>query len=172
MDSSERVSHLADRIKKVDILDLSPFSPFVNQGLLTILLMIGFVSIYSLFLLEPGQWPAVVILVGFTIPLALLGLLLPVRGLHRLIHETKQAELQWTWERISQSRTLLHNTSPELSSGRMADMEAYLRLIENVHEWPFQSSTLVWVILYLLIPIASWFGGLLIEGMLELIWSI
>ncbi|MCD4843401.1 MAG: hypothetical protein K8R25_02835 [Methanosarcinales archaeon] len=48
----------------------------------------------------------------------------------------------------------------------MADMEAYLRLIEDVPEWPFQSSILVRVVLYLLIPIASWFGGLLIEGML------
>jgi hypothetical protein len=172
LDSSERVSLLADRIKKVDLLDLSPLSPFVNQGLLTILLMIGFVSIYSLFLLEPGQWPAVVILVILTIPLALLGLLLPVRGLHRQIHEAKQAELQWTREMISQSRTLLHNTSLELSSGRMGDLEAYLRLIEDVPEWPFQSSTIVRVVFYLLIPIVSWFGGLLIEGMLELIWSI
>ena len=47
------------------------------------------------------------------------------------------------------SSALLHNTSPELSSGRMADMEAYLRLIEDVHEWPFQSSTLVLVVLTL-----------------------
>jgi hypothetical protein len=54
----------------------------------------------------------------------------------------------------------------------MADMEAYLRLIEGVPEWPFQTSTIVRVILYSLIPIASWFGGLLIEGMFELIWSI
>jgi len=170
--SSAQISRLAARIGSVDLLDLSPLSPFVNQGLLTTLLMIGFVSIYSLFLLEPGQWPAVVILVILTIPLALLGLLLPVRGLHRQIHEAKQAELQWTRERISQSRTLLHNISPESSSGRMGDLEAYLRLIEDVPEWPFQSSTLVRVLFYLLIPIASWFVGLLIEGMLELIWSI
>jgi len=172
LDSSERVSRLADRIKKVNLLDLSPLSPFVNQGLLTILLMIGFVSIYSLFLLEPGQWPAVVILVSLTIPLALFGLLLPVRGVHRLIHEAKQGELQWTRERIRQSRELLHSVPPEESSGRMGDLEAYLRLIEDVPEWPFQSSTVVRVVFYLLIPIASWFGGLLIEGMLELIWSI
>jgi len=32
--------------------------------------------------------------------------------------------------------------------------------------------TLSKIVFYLLIPIASWFGGLLIEGMLELIWSI
>ncbi len=172
LDSSERVSRLADRIKKVDILDLSPLSPFVNQGLLTILLMIGFVSIFSLFLLEPRQWPAVVILVGLTLPTALLGLMQPVRGVHRLIREAKQAELQWTREKIRQAIPLLHDISSEGSSSQMGDLEAYRRLIEDVPEWPFQSSTIVKVVLYLLIPIASWFGGMLIEGMVELVWGI
>ena len=170
--SSKRFSRLAVQIKKVDLLDLSPLSPFVNQGLLTTLTIIGFVSIFSLFLLEPGQWPAVVILVGLTLPIALLGLLLPVRGLHQLIREAKQAEIVWTRERIRQSRPLLHGMTPEESSGKMGDLEAYLRLIEDVPEWPFQTSTIVRVILYLMIPIASWFGGLLIEGMLEIIWGI
>ena len=170
--SSAFISRLADRIKKVDLLDLSPLSPFVNQGLLTTLLMIGFVSIFSLFLLEPGQWPAVVIMVVFTLPIVLLGLFLPVRGLHQLIRKAKQAEIVWARERIRQSRPLLHGVTPEESSGRMGDLEAYLRLIEDVPEWPFHSSTVVRIVLYLLIPIASWFGGLLIEGMLELIWSI
>jgi len=170
--SSKRFSRLAVRIKKVDLLDLSPLSPFVNQGLLTTLLIIGFVSIFSLFMLEPGQWPAVVILVGLTLPIALLGLFLPVRGLHQLIREAKQAEIVWTRERIRQSRPHLHGVTPEESSGRMGDLEAYLRLIEDVPEWPFHSSTVVRIVLYLLIPIASWFVGLLIEGMLELIWSI
>jgi len=170
--SSKRFSRLAVRIKKVDLLDLSPLSPFVNQGLLTTLLIIGFVSIFSLFLLEPGQWPAVVIMVGFTLPIALLSLFLPVRELHQLIREAKQAEIIWTRERIRQSRPLLDCMTHEESSGKMGDLEAYLRLIEDVPEWPFHSSTVVRIVLYLLIPIASWFGGLLIEGVLELIWSI
>lgn len=170
--SSKRFSQLAVIINSVDLLDLSPLSPFVKQGLLTALSIIGFVSICILFLLEPGQWPAVVILVGLTIPLALLGLLLPVRGLHQLIREAKQAEIVWTRERIRQSRPLLHSMTPEKSSGKMGDLEAYLRLIEDVPEWPFQTSTIVRVVLYLMIPIASWFGGLLIGGMLEIIWGI
>jgi hypothetical protein len=98
--------------------------------------------------------------------------LLPVRGLHRLIREAKQAEIARTLEKIRQARTLLYDISSEGSSGKMGDLEAYLRLIEDVPEWPFHSSTVVRIVLYLLIPIASWFGGLLIEGMLELIWSI
>ena len=170
--TSTLISRLAARIKKVDLLDLGPLSPFVNQGLLTTLLLIGLASIFSLFLLEPGQWPAVVILFGLTIPMALLGLLLPVRGLHRIIRDAKQAEINWSRNKIRQSRNLLHSVPPDVSSGQMADMEAYLRLIEDVPEWPFQTSTIVRLVFYLMIPIASWFGGLLIESVLELIWNI
>jgi hypothetical protein len=46
-------------------------------------------------------------------------------------------------------------------------LNAYLQLIDDVPEWPFQSSTVLRVMLYLLIPIVSWLGGLLIEGMLD-----
>jgi hypothetical protein len=49
----------------------------------------------------------------------------------------------------------------------MADLTAYLRLVEAAPEWPFQGSTVVQMLLYLLMPIASWFGDALIGGVLE-----
>jgi hypothetical protein len=166
--TSTQVSRLADRIGPVDLLDLSPFSPFVKQGLLTALLIVGLVSIMSLRLLEPGQRLTVVISVGLSLPLALLGLLLPVRGARERIREAKGVELAWTRDAIRDSRTHLHNlfsdASSDASSGQMADLTAYQRLVEDVPEWPFRTSTLVQVLLYLLIPVASWIGGLLIEN--------
>jgi hypothetical protein len=164
--TSTRISRLADRIGSVDLLDLSPWSPFVNQGLLTALLIVGAVSIVSLFLLDPEQrrWLVVAITVGLCLPLALLGLLLPVRGLRRRIRTAKGAELAWIRDSIRQSRTHLRDGSSDASPGQMADLTAYQRLIKDVPEWPFRTSTLVQVLLYLLIPVASWIGGLLIEN--------
>ena len=168
--TSTQVSRVADRFGPVDLLDLSPFSPFVKQGLLTALLIVGLVTIMSLRLLEPGQRLTVVIMVGLALPLALLGLLLPVRGARERIRGAKGAELGWISDSIRDSRTHLHNVSSDASSGassgQMADLTAYQRLIEEVPEWPFRTSTLVQVLLYLLIPVASWIGGLLIENML------
>jgi hypothetical protein len=166
-DMSTQTSRLASRIGTVDLLDLSPLSPFVKQGLLTSLLVVGALSLSSLFLLEPGQWPVVVITVGISLPLAILGLVLPLRGVHQRIREAKQVELEWIRENIRQFRITLPNNSVGGSSGQVADWITYLQLIADVPEWPIESSTLVRVILYMLIPIVSWIGSLLIEGVLD-----
>jgi hypothetical protein len=181
--TSARISRLAARVASVDLLDMSAWSPFVKQGLLTALLTVGGLSICSLMLLEPRQWPAVAIWVVVCLPLALLGLLLPLRGAHQRILQVKEVELEWARGRIRQSRALLggalsevsedtpdtapSDASSETSPGQMSDLIAYLQLIDDVPEWPVQASALLQVTLYLLIPIVSWFGGLLIESLLD-----
>jgi hypothetical protein len=165
-DMSVQISRLGARIGSVDLLDLSSLSPFVKQGLLNALLIVGGVSVNALRLIEPQERLVIVIIVGICLPLSLLGLSLPVRGVHRRIREAKEAELEWTRQRIRQSRTLLQDGSADVSPGQMADLAAYLKLIEAAPEWPFQGSTIVQVMLYTLLPVASWFGNLLIEGVL------
>jgi hypothetical protein len=161
--TSARTSRLATRVVTVDLLDLRQWSPFVRQGLLTALLIVGLVSILSLMLLDPTEWPVIAVAVGLCLPLALLGLWLPVRGAHRRIRQVKEAELEWIREQIRPARDRLQDATAQ---GKMADLIAYLRLIEDAPEWPFQTSTFVQMVLYLLIPVASWVGGLLIEGLL------
>ncbi|WP_135611806.1 hypothetical protein [Methanococcoides sp. AM1] len=170
--TSMRTSRLATRIKSVDLLDLSPLSPFVKQGLLTTLLTVGMVSIFSLLLLDPGEWPVVARAYVGSLLIALVGFWLPMRGVHRRIHEIKEAELKWTREKIHQSEALLHSGSPDSPPGQIADLAAHLQLIEDVQEWPFESLTIVHVLAYLLIPLLSWLGGLLIESLLEIIFTI
>jgi hypothetical protein len=169
--TATRTSRVAALIGQVDLFDLSPLYPFTKQGLLTALLAIGGVSIVSLFLFEPGQWPAVAIAVGICLPLAVLGLLLPVRGAHRRIREVREAELEWTREGIRHVRSLLDGASaerlPDASPGKMADLIAYLELVDDAPEWPFQGSTFVRVVFYVLIPAVSWFGSALVKVLLE-----
>jgi hypothetical protein len=164
--TSTQTSRLAARISGLDLLDLNPLSPFVKQGLLTSLLAVGAASLASLFLLEPGHEPVVAIAVGLTLPMAVLGLLLPLRGVHRRIRQVKNAELEWTRERIRRSKSSVYDLSEPESPGQMADLIAYLQLIEDVPEWPIEGSVVVQVALYLLIPVVSWFGSLLIENLL------
>jgi hypothetical protein len=161
--TSTHVSQFASRVRTVDLLDVSPWSPFVRQGLLTALLIMGIASIQLLMLVDPTEWKVVVFGVCTYLVLALLGLWLPARGVHRRIREVKEQELGWIRERIWDSKALLQDTS---SQGQMADLIAYHQLIEDADEWPFRASTAVQMALYLLIPVASWVGGLLIEGLL------
>jgi hypothetical protein len=166
-DSSERISRLTTRIGSVDLLDHSPWFPSVKHGLLLAMLTIGAVSIGSLYLVDPKLWLGVVIMLGMCLPLALTTSLLPVRGVHRRISEAKQLEIEWTRSRIRQARSLLDNSSSDVSPGHMADLTAYLELIEGVPVWPFQASTVVRLLLYLLIPVASWAGKQIIETALD-----
>ena len=161
--TSAHVSQFASRVRTVDLLDLSPWSPFVRQGLLTALVIMGLASIQLLMLVDKTEWKVVVFGVGAYLGLALLGLWLPARGVHRRIREVKEQELEWTRKRIWHSKTLLQDASAQ---GQMADLIAYHQLIEDADEWPFRTSTLVQMALFLLIPAASWGGGLLIEGLL------
>jgi hypothetical protein len=169
--TSAQTSRLAARIGAIDLFDLSPLFPFTRQGLLTALLAVGAGTIVSLFLLDPGQGPAVAIAIVICLPLAALGLLLPVRGAHRRIREVKKAELEWTRDRIRQSRSLLDDAhtqgAPGVVPGQMADLIAYVQLVDDAQEWPFQGSTFVQMVLYVLIPAGSWFATALVKAVVE-----
>ena len=165
--TAAEVSGLAAGIQRLDLLDLRPFAPFVKQGLLTSALVVGALSLASLFLIEPDQLPIVLVVVAITLPLAVLGLLLPMRGVRQRIREIKGAELAWTRERIRRASAFVYKLSAPESPGQLADLYAYQQLIQHVPEWPIEGSALVQVMLYLLIPIASWFGSTLVEGLLS-----
>jgi hypothetical protein len=164
--TSTQISRLAARIRRLDLLDLSPFAPFVKQGLLTSALLVGVLSLTSLFLFEPGQWPLVVIIVAISLPLAFLGLLLPMRGVHRRIRQVKEAELEWTRERIRRASAFVYKLSAPESPGQLGDLYAYQQLIKDVPEWPIEGSALLQVTLYPAVPVISWFLSLLIENLL------
>jgi len=165
--TSTQTSHLADRIEEIDLLNLAPLHPFVKQGLLNSLLVVTAMTLFGLFLIEPDQWPVVVVIIAVCLPLAVISLMLPLRGVHAQIREAKQTELEWIHEKIRDSRSLIQEYSRNDMSGKMADQITYQRLIEDVPEWPIQSSTLLRVFVFLLIPLASWIGSLLIEGVLD-----
>jgi hypothetical protein len=171
IDTAAQTFRLADWIDVVDLLDLSVWSPFVKQGLLTSLMVIGGMTIQAARLYEPGERVILAISFGMTLPLALVGVWLPVRGAHRRIRQAKEAELARISERIRQARALLldgaADGSPGSSPDQMPGLIAYLQLIERIPDWPLQPSTAVQLVLYLLIPVASWFGSVLIEGLLD-----
>ncbi len=65
------------------------------------------VSISSLFLLESGFGPMIGALCVITVPVALFGLLLPVREARRRIREAKARELNWCRDKLREARAAL-----------------------------------------------------------------
>jgi hypothetical protein len=110
-------------------------------------------------------------MVVLALPLGILGLLWPMRGLRERIRELKAAELAWTHERIRIASAFVYKLSAPETPGQLADLCAYQQLIKDVPEWPIGGSALIQVTLYLAIPAVSWLGSLLLENLLALLFG-
>ena len=161
---SARLSRLSDKISSLDLLELESYEPLVRLGLTNALLMLGVESIILLFLLEPGFGE---FLTGMTILFAIYawtGLMLPLRGIRRQIRRAKAMEMNWCREALQQARANLKNST----GSNISELVAYKELVEGTRNWPFDNPTLIRFGLYLLIPLASMFGGAFVERALEL----
>jgi hypothetical protein len=160
---SLRMSRIAQKLNRIDLLDLAPLAPFAQQGLTNALLLVGVLSIASLMMLETGFMMLMLIIGSSTLVLAVLVLLAPVFGVQKRVSEAKQQELIWINEQIAGLRAGFAEAQTGRKSGDLADMVAYRALIENVPDWPFTGSTYVRLLIYALIPLASWGVGIVAE---------
>jgi hypothetical protein len=98
--------------------------------------------------------------------LAIIALLLPMRGMHLRIREQKDKELDVLKRHIHEEQIkLLEKTSS--SSDRIVGLLAMESRIERVYEWPFDVGSLSKVLLYLMLGLGSWVGAALVERLLE-----
>lgn len=160
---SLRMSRIAQKLSKIDLLDLSSLSPFAQQGLTHALLLIGTLSISALMMLESGFVTLMTFIGSGTLVVAVLALLAPVRGVQRRVAEAKQAELDWAAAEITRLRDGLATADPNRRSGDLADIVAYRNLVAGVSEWPFTGTTYARLFVYALIPLASWGLGVVAE---------
>jgi hypothetical protein len=160
---SLRMSLVAKKLQHIDLLDLSPLAPFTQLGLRNSLVLIGSLSIWSLMLYETGFSQMMFYVGGGALISAAVALVLPVRGVHRRIQQSKEVELRWLNGEIYRLRDTFQNRDATKSKGGMADVIAYRRLIESVPEWPFTTSTYARLFLYLLLPLLTWGIGIFAE---------
>ncbi len=165
---SRRLSALAEGLRPIDLFDLKPLLPFARQGLTHALLLIGYVSIFVVMsFFEVGLGLAAGFIALLTLPTAAFGMLLPVRGVHSLIRAEKRRRLAWCQERL---RTLQIESpaAPDAPATReLADALTLRSHLEDVREWPFDTSVLVRFAIYLVIPLGSWAGAALVERALD-----
>jgi hypothetical protein len=161
---SRRLSSLARGLRGIDLFDLDPLLPFARQGLTHALLLIGFVSIFAVMsFFEVGFGPAAGLLTVMTLPAAVIGMLLPVRGVHHVIRAEKQQRLASCRERL---RVLQADADSGLDAGgtrELADVLTIRSHLEGVREWPFDVSVTARLAIYLVIPLLSWAGAAVVE---------
>ena len=160
---SLRMSRIAQKLSRIDLLDPASLSPFAQQGLNNALLLVGTLSISALMMIESGFVALMTIIGTSTLVVAVLALLAPARGVQKRVQAAKRRELEWTAAEIARLRDGLANSDPDRGSGDLADVIAYRNLVAGVPEWPFSGSTYVRLIIYAFIPVASWGLGVIAE---------
>jgi hypothetical protein len=168
---SVRMSRIAKTLTRVDLLDLSPLSPFTQLGLTNALLLIGALSIWSLMMIETGFGQMMVVLGGFTLIGTAFAMLAPVHGVHKRICQSKEEALGWVNGQIAEQQVSFQGAQAGQPSGRMADLVAYRGMVLDVPEWPFTLSTYTRIALYVLLPVAAWGFGIVAEEVVARILS-
>ncbi len=164
---SQRLSKLGGALAPLDLLDLRPLAPFTQQGLSHALLTTGFLAIFGLFMVDQGITPLIAIVTPLTLALAMASLLLPRRGVRDRIRAAKSVEIGWVDRALRDGIDALRAAPREPPARNVADLIAYRQLIERVREWPFDTSALARVVLYLLIPLGSWLASALVGAAVE-----
>ena len=108
-----------------------------------------------------------IVLVGWftAIVLVVAAFLGPVLGIREQIVGARKKELDWCDANIKSSRDLFKKHEIADSNGQtpLGELIIYRQYVEDLSEWPFDVSTILRLLLYLLIPLISWFGGALVE---------
>jgi hypothetical protein len=167
LSESLRLSALAGRLVPLDLFDLQPLTPFTRQGLTHALVVVGFSSIQSLFLIESGYGLTLSIMWVLTAGVAITGLLVPVNGVRKRIRDAKVARLERCREDLRGAQASLDAGGGDESLARVANRLALRQHLLEIREWPFDASTLRRLGLYLLIPLVSWSGGALVERLID-----
>jgi hypothetical protein len=161
---------MARDLRRIQLFDLRPLASFARVGLRTSLF---YAALFTIVLSSHRDWstegiglPGYVLVTMFLWTPTCLGLaMLPVWGAHTRIQAEKRAEL----DRISAT---IEGAPDGLAGSSMAAHAAELRgvalleyreKVEAVSEWPFGTSGLRRLALYVLIPPLGWLGGALVE---------
>jgi hypothetical protein len=167
LSESVRLSALAGRLVPLDLFDLKPLTPFTRQGLTHALVVVGFSSIQSLFLIESGYGPTLSIMWVLTTAVAITGFLVPVNGVRKRIRDAKTARLERCREDLRGAQASLDASGGNEELARVTNLLALRQHLLEIREWPFDASTLRRLGLYLLIPLVSWSGGAVVERLIN-----
>jgi hypothetical protein len=169
--ASASVPGLADESLAIDLSDLRPLRTYGRMALRGSLLWIVGLSIGSLLFINNEYSPLQLLvalgpIIAVTLAVALLALLLPVRDVRRRVREAKEAELARVDVRLRELRDTALAGDPG-GQERLAGLLAYRTHVAGLPEWPFDPATRSRFLLYLLIPLGSWFGGAMMERLVS-----
>lgn len=168
------LSRLAREGVHVRLFDLATLRPFTQNGVRLALfwLLIWAIWVPVLFVgaMQEDAALALSVMFGCASALSTIAISLPTRGARRCVREAKAAELAEVRSAIALDRgAALDPSHPDrdASAARLPGLLAYEARVEGISESLLDTHSLRLLGLYLLIPVASWVGGAMIERLVD-----
>jgi hypothetical protein len=165
-------AELGRRRVRLRLLDPGSLEPFARRGLRSASYWFIGSGIAMLLLVDATLRGLIAAVIAATLALGVVSLLLPSRGIHEQLRETKRAELARVRQAIERRSNELFDPEDAAADEQRPSLPALLAWearIESVREWPFDTPTLVRFALFLLIPLGSWLGGAMVERVVDLV---
>jgi len=162
------LSEMGRRVR-VRLIDPSDLSPFARAGLRGAIHWFLGSSLASLLVIDSNIPWLVTIVILVTVGLGIWSLLLPSQGVHESLRHAKRAELGRVRAEIERARDALvqPKDADAERAARLPALLAYEARVMSVREWPFDTATLARFLVFLLVPLASWLGGALVERLVD-----
>lgn len=154
----------AERVE-IDWLDPRPLAAFSRKGQRSVGLWVVFSCLLSLFWLGDRAGTVNAFLLASLIAVVTTAFWLPLRSVSRRIRSLRHAELERANDEVHAARRALGRG--EGAPARLADWEAWRRIVLAFPEWPVSTPTLVRVGFFVLLGVGSWLGGALVERVLQ-----
>ena len=148
----------------IDPLTARGLTPIGSVAVSTTLAIIGAQAAFPLMFLDPQIHPITFVpgLIGTVVPMVFI-FMLPVWPAHRRLAAAKRAALL---EADGDLRRLRQGTDGETYSA-LQPLLTYRREVMEAPEWPFDTSVVGRLMLYLFIPPLTWVGAALIEILVD-----
>lgn len=162
------LSRLGRDHARVRLLGRAELRPFVRCGVrLGRNWFIGS-AIAMLLLLDLRLTGVVIAVLLLTLGLGVASLILPCFGVHQRLRQAKRTELARLRAAIEARSEALFSAGPDPDDdSRLPALLAYESRVQQAGEWPFDTPTLLRFALLVLIPIASWVAGALVERLVD-----
>ncbi|MGH8171767.1 MAG: hypothetical protein ACREPX_01390 [Rhodanobacteraceae bacterium] len=155
---------------RIDLLDTGGLAPYALAGVAVLVLFAGSYTIIPVAAVDSMQMlgPALRSLL-VSLPVLLIGMLLPIMGIHRNLVATKAAEIARVTRAIAGDRAALADTrlAGESTSVPVSNLVLYRQTIASISEWPLDSVAAVRMAVIFIVPVLAWIAGALVDRMIS-----
>jgi len=155
---------------RIDLLDISVLAPYAFAGIAVLVLFAGSYTLVPIAAVDSMQllMPALRSLL-VSLPVAMIGILLPILGVHYNLRATKAAEIARVTRAISGDRSALAGTrlADESASVPVSNLVLYRQTVGAISEWPLDGVGAVRMVVIVIVPMLAWIAGALVDRILD-----